>query len=337
MDRIIHLPSKQRSELFSEAALRKGVTPAIIEKDFWVTWILGKLFENEELAKVLMFKGGTSLSKVFHLIERFSEDIDLVLNWNLLTTEDPRKDRSKTKQLKFNQSIDEKGCRYIEEELVNKVNGLVAPVCGCKVDELDAHVINVEYPAGFNDDYLRPQVRLEVGPLASWVPHERYRIRSYAAEIFPEQFRNPTCDVVAIKGERTFWEKATILHHEAHRPEKSPIPMRHSRHYYDMSRMAMSSVKDTALNDLVLLADVVAFKQQFYPRGWARYDLARPSTFRIVPGDHVRRAIEADYRKMREMIFGEFPDFSAMMEILAFLEKEINDLPLDSNERSLNE
>ena len=336
MDRVTRLPVKQRSELFSEAALRKGVTPAIIEKDFWVTWILGRLFENEELAKILMFKGGTSLSKVFHLIEQFSEDIDLILNWNLLTTEDPRRDRSKTSQLKFNKAIDEKACLYVKEELVGKINTLVSSVCRCKVDDLDPHVINVEYPGAFSDEYLRPQVRLEVGPLASWIPYEHYKICSYAAEIFPDQFRQPTCEVVAIKAERTFWEKATILHHEAYRPEESQIPVRHSRHYYDMARMAKSSIKDTALNDLVLLKDVVAFKQQFYPRGWAHYDLANPGTFKLVPKEHAGKAIEADYRRMREMIFGEYLDFRAMVETLTILEREINDLSLDANERSSN-
>ena len=90
MDKVAGLPATQRSDLFSEAAARRGMTPAIVEKDFWVTWTLDKLFSHHELSRILMFKGGTSLSKVFGLIERFSEDIDLVLDWTILTGEDPQ-------------------------------------------------------------------------------------------------------------------------------------------------------------------------------------------------------------------------------------------------------
>jgi hypothetical protein len=101
-----------------------------------------------------------------------------------------------------------------------------------------------------------------------------------------------------IRAERTFWEKATILHHEAHRPADSALPARYSRHYYDLARMAASPVKDAALADTDLLAAVVAFKQRFYPRSWARYDLAARGTLRLVPAfaDIVARlrALEAE-------------------------------------------
>ncbi len=84
MERIARLSARERSELFSESATQKGTTPAIVEKDFWVTWVLNRIFQQPYLARLLMFKGGTSLSKVYHLIERFSEDIDLVLDWRVL-------------------------------------------------------------------------------------------------------------------------------------------------------------------------------------------------------------------------------------------------------------
>ena len=87
--RVARLPARERSELFSETATQKGTTPAVVEKDFWVTWVLNRLFQEPDLARLLMFKGGTSLSKVYHLIERFSEDIDLVLDWRVLGGEDP--------------------------------------------------------------------------------------------------------------------------------------------------------------------------------------------------------------------------------------------------------
>ena len=141
--------------------------------------------------------------------------------------------------------------------------------------------MNVAYPAAFSEDYLRPEVRLEIGPLASWDPSDRHVIQPYAADSFPEVFEEPDCPVVAIAAERTFWEKATILHQEAHR--EGATPSRYSRHYYDTYKLATSPVRQVALKDVGLLQQVVEFKQRFYPCGWARFEDARPGTFRLMP------------------------------------------------------
>lgn len=324
MDKVARLSQAERSELFTETAARKGMTPAIAEKDFWVTWTLDKLFSQPELSRILMFKGGTSLSKVFGLIERFSEDIDLILDWNLVSGEDPEADRSKAKQAKLNKEINERGQAYIAGELLETIRGVFAPVCTCELDVDDPNTLNVRYPAAFSDTYLRPEVRLEIGPLASWLPFDDYTIRPYAAEVFPDLFDRADCPVKAIKAERSFWEKATILHHEAHRPEGNTQPPRHSRHYYDLAQMAASTVKDAALANLDLLRDVVEFKQRFYPRSWARYDLAVPGTLKLVPDAHVLATVRADYRAMGNMIFGNYPDIEEIMSVLQALEDEIN-------------
>ncbi|MEA2018808.1 MAG: nucleotidyl transferase AbiEii/AbiGii toxin family protein, partial [Campylobacterota bacterium] len=92
MNRIPQLSNEEREQLFSEAAVKIGATPSIIEKDFWVVWVLDKIFKHDKLNKILMFKGGTSLSKVFNLIGRFSEDIDLILDWREVTKDDPKED-----------------------------------------------------------------------------------------------------------------------------------------------------------------------------------------------------------------------------------------------------
>jgi len=327
MESVARLASAERRELFAETAARKGMTPAIVEKDFWVCWTLGRLFAQPDLSRLLMFKGGTSLSKVFNLIERFSEDIDLILDWRVVVGEDdPLAARSHNKQDALNKTIDAKAVDYIGGELLAMISRAVDPVCRCELAADDLHALNVQYPAAFSDAYLRPEVRLEIGPLAAWMPYDSYRIRPYAAEAFPQLFKQADCAVQAIRAERTFWEKATILHHEAHRPEDNPQPLRYSRHYYDLAMMANSPVKDTALADLGLLADVVAFKQRFYPRGWAHYELATPGTFRLVPSGHVLAAIEKDYAQMRNMIFGRYPGFDEIMETLRTLEADINAL-----------
>jgi len=274
-----------------------------------------------------MFKGGTSLSKVFNLIERFSEDIDLILDWRVVVGEDdPLADRSHTKQEALNKTIEAKAVDYIGGEMLVMISQAVDPICHCELAADDLHALNVMYPAAFSDAYLRPEVRLEIGPLAGWMPFDNYRIKPYAAEAFPQLFNQADCAVQAIRAERTFWEKATILHHEANRPESSSQPLRYSRHYYDLAMMTSSPVKDAALADLALLDDVVAFKQRFYPRGWAQYNQAKPGTFRLVPSGYVLAAVEKDYVQMRNMIFGRYPGFDEIMETLRTLEGEINEL-----------
>jgi len=324
MEWVARVPARVHSELFSESATQKGTTPAVVEKDFWVTWVLNRLFQEPGLARLLMFMGGTSLSKVYHLIERFSEDIDLVLDWRVLSGEDPLAKRSKTKQSQLNVVLNEHAQQYIGGELLRLVKVALDGVCDSRVDAGDPHVIDINYPAAFPDDYLRPEVRLEIGPLASWLPYEERRISCYAAEAFPDVFEQRECAVRVIKAERTFWEKATILHHEAHRPEGNPQPPRYSRHYYDLAKMAQSPIKAQALADTGLLASVVEFKQRFYPRGWARYDLAKPGTLRLVPGGNVLASVRSDYRAMENMIFGEVPGFDEILAVLQGLEEEMD-------------
>ena len=327
MESVARLSDKERRELFTETAARKGMTPAIVEKDFWVCWTLGRLFAHPDLSRLLMFKGGTSLSKVFNLIERFSEDIDLILDWRVVVgEEDPMAVRSATKQEALNESINARATEYISRELLPMISGMVDPVCRCELTGDDPHALNVIYPAAFSDAYLRPEVRLEIGPLAAWLPSDNFQIKSYAAEAFPQLFTQADCAVKALRAERTFWEKATILHHEANRPETSPQPLRYSRHYYDLAMMAASPVKAAALADLPLLADVVEFKQRFYPRGWAQYDQAAPGTFKLVPSGQVLATVEKDYAQMRNMIFGRYPAFDEIMAVLQALEHEINSL-----------
>jgi len=141
---------------------------------------------------------------------------------------------------------------------------------------------------------------------------------------FPAVFDNTQCTVKVVKAERTFWDKATILHHEAHRPDESSMPNRYSRHYYDLAKLANSAIKQSTLADTVLLANVVEFKQRFYPRGWARYDLAKHGSFRLIPKDKVLEAVKTDYQAMQNMIFGEVLALDSIMETLKSLEDEIN-------------
>lgn len=182
----------------------------------------------------------------------------------------------------------------------------------------DPHTIAVLYPSAFSQAYLRPEIWLEIGPLASFAPSATRVIRPYAAESFPGLFERAECDVVAIDAERTFWEKATILHQQAHRT--GVLPRGYARHYYDMYKLA----KSAALRDLKLLADVVTFKKRFYPSGTARYELAKPGSLRLVPKPEQIQELKKDYREMGVMIFGEIPAFDDIVAVLTDLEAETN-------------
>jgi predicted nucleotidyltransferase component of viral defense system len=332
MDRVAALTDKERSELFEQTANVKGVHPAIIEKDFWVCWILKKLFGSQQLADQLVFKGGTSLSKVYQLIDRFSEDIDLVLNWELLGygkgRQNPWEEQaSNTQQHRFNKEFNNRAQAYIEKTLCPLVKTLVASCPGVVpiVSTLEPQVVDIQYPAAFALDALRPQVKLEIGPLASWVPSAKHVIQPYAAEEFGKVFDDPECPVVALKAERTFWEKATILHQQAHRA--TPIPPGYSRHYYDLFQLANSPVKKDAFNDLQLLKDVVRFKCFFYRCSWAKYEDAKPGTFRLMTSTAGSIQLDTDYRATQVMIFSRPPPWSEINETLSALENQINELP----------
>ena len=331
MDSVANLSNRQRQELFEQTAANRGFHPAIAEKDFWVCWVLMKLFGSAVLTQQLVFKGGTSLSKAHHLIHRFSEDIDLVLNWELLGYgsggSDPwRTIPSNTQLDRLNREFNDKAAGFIANELLPLVSGLLSTCPGVRaaVSASDPQVVEIRYPNAFSLDALRPEVKLEIGPLASWVPSGRYPIRSFAAEEFPSLFDVPECHVTAITAERTFWEKATILHQQAHRT--TPMPAGYSRHYYDLYQLAGSQVGENALQDLSMLRDVVTFKQRFYRSSWARYDLAKPGSFRLVPEQAGERALRADYRDMRPMFFTTPPTWDEIMLSLGQLEARINQL-----------
>jgi hypothetical protein len=324
MDKIVTLSKEQRKELFSESARMMQTTDAIIEKDFWVVWVLYKIFDDDRINKILMFKGGTSLSKVFNLIGRFSEDIDLILDWNLVATDNPNDTRSKNKQDKYNKAINENAKDYIKNSLLPVIQEITAPYCQCEINQDDEHNINITYPATFTDTYLRPQILLEIGPLAAWLPYNTYEISSYASQQFPKLFEQSYCSVNAIVAHRTFWEKVTILHQEAHRDEMKAMPLRYSRHYYDLAIMAKSSVKDDALRDINLLEKVVEFKKKFYPVNWANYDDAKVGTLKLIPQRYRVLELEKDYKAMENMIFDKHLEFTEIIEVLSELEKEIN-------------
>ena len=335
MNKVARMTKRDRADLFAETAERRDLSEAVVEKDFWVCWTLKQLFTIDTLRDRLLFKGGTSLSKINHAINRFSEDIDLAVDYVALGftgDRDPRrKGLSKTKRAAILAEMMTACQQYIGSEFLEVLRVRCEEILGngedwtLAVSEQDRNIVRFQYPSAAPMlDYIKPQVILELGTHAEFVPRDRFTVRAFAAEEFPSMFDEPDVAVTSLLAKRTFWEKATILHAEFHRPAAKALPDRYSRHYYDLAMLAQSPVRAEALADLALLDQVVLHKETFYPSGWARYDLARVGSLRLVPPDERRAALERDYRSMSVMIFGQPPPFGKIIEVLAALEQEIN-------------
>ena len=294
--------------------------------------MLDYLFHRSPWKNAITFKGGTCLSKAFNLIQRFSEDIDLILDWRILGygINEPWEPRSNSKQDAFNKEANRRAeaflaetfCPRIREEL-SKELGLTANIC---IDMKDKQTVLFAYPYLFANPSTLQVIRLEIGALAAWTPAEQAEITAYAAQEYPKLFLRKSFPVLTVSPERTFWEKATILHHEANRPKHLEMPQRYSRHYYDLYRMSIAEVKDKALASIDLLQKVVDFKKKFYPRAWARYEEAVPATLKLAPPDFRLQTLERDYANMRDMLYGDVPAFETVIEAVRLLEREIHSL-----------
>lgn len=345
MDGVATLPAEERALLFTEAAARRGVLPVVIEKDFWVCWTLKRLFALPDIGSHLIFKGGTSLSKVFGVIERFSEDIDLSINRAYLGfggEHEPERAGGKNKVQGRIEELVEASRAKVTGELLPALRDSFADVLGrgtedagrtdwgIAQDEKEPQDLYFTYPRHVSSsvwegsDYLRPVVKIEMGARADHWPAGEYSITPYAAELFPDYFSEPSCLVKVLEGERTFWEKATILHTEYHRPEGKATAERVSRHYYDLHRLVAGGIAENALKRLDLLDRVVEHKSVFFRSGWARYNEARRGSLRLVPKEEMLTSLRVDYDKMRDMFFGERPPFDEIITTLTTLEAQIN-------------
>ncbi len=178
MDKLARASAQERRNLFADVAGKLGISPTIIEKDVWVCPILRFLFTESPFKEHLVFKGGTSLSKVFHVIDRFSEDSDLVLDWKVLGAglDLDQKIDSKSQQDKFNKEINRLAGVFIGENICPQLNQIFQRTntsLAAQIDENDPQVVNISYPAAFSEAYIRSEVRLEIGPLPFWLGSTR--------------------------------------------------------------------------------------------------------------------------------------------------------------------
>lgn len=339
MDNVARLSSEDRRDLFQTAAAKRGdLTPVIIEKDFWVCWCLRRIFSGAFPEKTL-FKGGTSLSKVYGLIERFSEDVDLSLDRADLgfhAERDPAHPGISRKQSEKLVGELKAACEaHVRDQLLPSmdaaIEGLLGPTedvgWAITVDPDDGQTLNFSYPTvtdSAQSAHIRQMIRLEIGAMSDHWPYETRAVRSYAAEILPAPFAEPECNVRVLSVERTFWEKATLLHALHHQPAEKPLRPGLSRHYYDLATIAAAEAGKKAIANLELLEAVAAHKMVFFRAAWAKYNEATPGSLRLVPPQAKLAALREDYARMQEMFFAEPPTLDAIMDTLRELEGKIN-------------
>lgn len=332
MKKVALLEKDDRIVLFTQTAAKMKMHPSIIEKDFWVCFFLDHLFHDCKYKDMFVFKGGTSLSKSYHVIERFSEDIDLILDWRKIISDEsnPWEDRTKTKQDTYNKQINKSAAEFYKDELVPVLNNELSLKLGAgewvAVDSLDEMVVNFMYPKDFALEYIVPVVRLEIGPLAEWLPSHKTVIEPFVAEQYPDVFEHKSTEVLTIDAERTFWEKITILHKMANFPEGKILPRRYARHLYDVYCLGNSEIKKSAFERKELLEKDVAFKQKFYYAKSAHYETATLKTVNLIPAEGIMQSLKNDYAAMANMFYGNAPEFDDILIFLSELEIEIHNL-----------
>ncbi|WP_238587434.1 nucleotidyl transferase AbiEii/AbiGii toxin family protein [Cupriavidus sp. IDO] len=281
--------------------------------------------------------------KAFGAIRRFSEDIDLSFDRADLGysgDRDPETEGISRKQA--NQLIkDLVGDveHHIAERLLPALRAVIVAQLGepnqgqwsLEIDANDAQTVNSHYPIALHAPeyqgmaYITPRVKLELGARGDPWPTERRVIHPYAAEDYPDFFDEPDCTVTVLSAQRTFWEKATALHAEAHRPAGSPTPQYFSRHYYDLAMLLETPEGKAAAKDLGLFAQVVTHKATFFRSSWSRYDIARPGTLKLIPNAVRIKDLHGDYRAMAPMMFDENPpSFEDVLARIEQLERTIN-------------
>lgn len=356
MDKIVNLSNEDRLEMFQRTASQLGLPIVMVEKDFWVCWTLERIFADAWLCEYLRFRGGTSLSKGYDLIKRFSEDIDLTLDKDLvlITEENKRLLRSKKSYRENRELVSEMAAQYIMTTLKDKIASVLGDVAQIYTDEefkenigstvkekINNKNLHIVYPKVTekvkSDEYIKQDILLEVGILSALTPNEICSITPFVAEVYKNMEIQPI-NVPTIQATRTFWDKATILHREYYRPatkketETGPeipnhTPTRYSRHYYDLYKMGHSSIKDVALKDRDLLQEVIVYKNQFYPCGWGHtFDECATDGIHLLPNENNRELLKQDYKAMQNMIYGDVPSWEEILDYLAELENEINKL-----------
>jgi len=317
------IENTEKEAIFQAIAGEKGMTPFAVEKDWWVSRTLEIIFQMD-IAKHLVFKGGTSLSKAWKLIHRFSEDIDLALDKEFF--EGFEGDISKTQIGKLRKVAGAYTTGTFFEELKNEFQKkgfkeLDFKVIGADDSDQDPRIIEIYYPniIAQPSEYILPRVQLEVTCRSLREPFSVQTFGSLVDEVYAgREFAEPLFEVPTVNPERTFLEKVFLLHEEFHRPAEKRRVDRLSRHLYDVYQLTKSGVTEIAISDKDLYETIVAHRYKFSRVGDIDYNNHNPKTLNPIPPSDIIGEWKADYAKMLEdMIYEESkPTFEQLIDNL---------------------
>ncbi len=342
---VLRAPAEERRDLFLGAARRLGTPEQNIEKDFWVCWMLDALFNGlEEGRPRLLFKGGTSLSKAYALISRFSEDIDITVFRDDLGQPASLSDLEALSGKKRRARLDaiKRACQeFIRRDLYSGLAKLIEETMRhASIDPYLARLILDEedpdrqsllfgYPSAtaHQEGYVRPAVKIEAGAKSALVPHQTVTIKPFVAEEIPGLSLTVT-NITTVVPERTFWDKVVMLHGLRRWYEKRAV-IRHqgervSRHYYDVHCMMQSETAERALSNPDLALDCARHARMFFGSPDLDLATARPGSFALTPSEAMTRDLRRDYERMTGMIIGPAPGFESVIESIHTLEEQLN-------------
>lgn len=346
MSKWIDFSIDERKAMIQGVVAAKNIDEAAAEKDWWVTAILYALFHTK-VAEYLLFKGGTSLSKGWNIIDRFSEDIDLALGRDFFLNErnlSCARCTSNTQIHNFREKAQDYIFSEFKQDLKEQLSKLGLDVMVLAENEeaveageprkvahdKDPSVIFVHYPSLYNSNapYAKPTVKIEISVLSMDEPYELERISSLVEQVYEDE--DVDSDIVqtikTVSPARTFLEKAFLLCEEYQKRE--PRTYRMSRHFYDLEKLSHTNYLEMALNDSNLYYNIVEHRKKFYHVGYVDYDKELPSAITIVPSAELIPKYEADYNEMRSsFIYGESLEFAELLQFLEKLQKRFRTVP----------
>jgi len=342
--KIIASSEDDQRGLFLTAANRVGTTVQNIEKDFWVCWTLDALFHRLKAGGPrLLFKGGTSLSKGYGLISRFSEDIDIMVFRSDIGEEADSQQLEALSKKERTRRLDaiKTACQaYIDSKLRVELDALGKETMvtagkdpaslSVVLDDADQdrQSLLIHYPSAVEkSEYVTPSVKIESGAKSALDPNEDKTIVPYLGPDFTEGDNLAVTEVTTIDPERTFLDKILILHGMTFYFDAKGVLRgngRMSRHYYDVHRLMGAPVGEKACTDDALIEDCVRHARMFFYRAKTGLDTARRGSFRLRPTEPMLDPLRRDYEAMAAMIFGEVPSFETVLESVERAEERLN-------------
>ena len=312
------LPENKQIEIFEQVGMKEGLPSSAIEKDWWVSLTLNVVF-SLPFSNALLFKGGTSLSKSWNLIERFSEDIDLAVDMEYLGFSG---DISRTQINKLRKV----SCKFIKEDFFDRFLEK-AKEYGIRFDNIfipdtadsdkDPLTIEIQYKSiTEKSDYILPKVLIEISARSLKEPFKVVSVQSLVGKNFNDgEFSDKPIEIPTVLPKRTFLEKVFLLHEEFQKPKDKIRVDRLSRHLYDLEKMMDTEHGVEALNDVALYKTIVLHRERFNFIKGLNYKNHQPDKIDFIPPVFVIKEWEEDYKIMQEnMIFGESLSFKSLIE-----------------------